>query len=148
MRLLGIDPGKTTGFALIEVSKDASGLIFNVIEEGSISGFGAVNYLTQLTAHKIIIEDFILERRRAHEVAVNDPELLTVRVIGGLMARIPEHLIEWQRNIDKGMCSDNTLRELNLYTGDRHTKDAKRHVVIWARRNLLRIKRVNKGPLT
>lgn len=146
MRILGIDPGRTTGYCLLEVNKDVDGLIFTVIEEGSISGFGAVDYLSQLTAHKVVMEDFILETRRAQQVAVNDPDLLTVRVIGGLMARLPEGSIEFQRNTVKGMCSDNTLRKLGLFSGDRHAKDAKRHAVVWARRALTSIKKVNPGP--
>lgn len=132
--ILGIDPGKTTGWSLIRVGSDAS---FALLESGQVgSGYeGVIAWLSDtpfaLYTDRIVCEDFILRRGSA----MTSDQIAPERGIGVVAAfahsfNIPLTLIPPSRN--KTITNDD-LKQLGLWGQpgheNRHQRDASRVVV-------------------
>lgn len=134
--ICAIDPGVTTGYCLCEYLIADKELV--ILEKGHSNGIEGAHYLASLPAHVWVIERFTLIMHMARGVAVHDPQLMTVQVIGALKALLDHRLTHFQTPSEKQGCPDSELRALNLWqAGDSdHTRDALRHCVVFSRRKV------------
>jgi hypothetical protein len=137
MYVLGIDPGITTGYALLEV-KGAQEYL--KIVAGVMKGYEGVTSLLSLAPvpEAYVIENFTLWPALAVKVSHDDPELLTVRYIGALTHTILSRggRLVFQQPSYKKACPDFLLKKYGLWETRQtpHERDALRHVVAFTRR--------------
>lgn len=129
MRLLCLDPGGCTGYAIFTLSDtDPLTLVeYGQIERG-LEGF--LDWWESRTPGEfdvVVAENFILDQRR--EVS---PELVGLRILGALKVLFPGFLSP--RNQMMKHAPDPFLRKHGLYVnGMKHARDAIRHGVAWAK---------------
>lgn len=125
-RILGLDPGKATGWSLWEY--DAITPLRPVSHgtiEGGLSGFlawwrdGGVEFTTD----EVVCESFRLDGRTPN------PDITPLRIEGALAALWPETI--FQPNTMKLHMTDERIKALGLWwPGKGHDRDSLRHV--WA----------------
>jgi len=132
-RILGIDPGGTTGLALVSVDgSTAPQLIWQKQITGGLEGFLNFHWdeLLDTEIDLIVCESFTL-REGVHGV-----DLTPTYIIGALEALYPLMPIVYQPPKLKPLCDDTRLKEMGLYTPARgHAMDAVRHVMVYLRNN-------------
>lgn len=132
MRLLSLDPGGTTGYAIIEYDDS----YFRIEDSGQISGglegfieWDSENY----TAHSldlIVCESFTLRE------GVYGADLSPVYIIGALEALYQSTKIVYQEPKLKPLCDDERLKKMGYHKrGNPHRNDAVRHGLIYLRNN-------------
>lgn len=133
MVICAVDPGVTTGYALAHLTDDGN---ITIIEKGDVRGIPGARYLAALPASVWVIERFRLIPHMAKQVAINDPDLVTARVIGALEAMVLSDQLLWQQPSDKNGVPDSELHSLHLWANDdsRHVRDALRHVIAYTNR--------------
>lgn len=130
--MLSLDPGGTTGVAIIEYGKTGYNLVKTWQISGGLQGFLDFHWdeLEDWEFDQIICESFDLRE------GVHGADLSPVYIIGALEALYPRALIEivYQKPSQKSLCGDERLRKLNLHTPGRpHANDAVRHGIIYLR---------------
>lgn len=127
-RLLCVDPGGTTGWAIFDYS-DTEPLTLRdcgQIERG-LTGF--LDWWEGREVHfcdVVVAEDFVLDQRTV------SPELVPLRILGALAVLHPGFIA--QRNVMMKHAPDSALRRFGLYVNaQRHARDAIRHGLAWAK---------------
>jgi hypothetical protein len=130
LRILGIDPGVTTGWALLDFEPGTGN--FEIIQFGETHNVKEIEALIPtLDFDLCAIESFYLIPRLAKVVAANDPEGLTQQVIGAMKILVPDDKLFFQRPRKKELCPDRRLIDLGLMRREsKHIKDAMRHCVV------------------
>lgn len=130
-RLLCLDPGGTTGVAIIEYEKDTEPKVVKTFQvAGSLKGFLDFQWdeLESWAFDKIICESFTLRE------GVYGADLSPTYIIGALEALYPLHEIIYQEPHRKPLCDDKRLKKLGIYEPARgHAMDAVRHGIIYLR---------------
>ncbi len=141
MKILTIDPGKTTGYAVTEFfdKKQITALTWGQLDCSTIkSRILSLHVLNILEFDKIIIEDFKLRASKAKEVSINDGNMATARFIGMLeLTFVFIDGIYWQQPSQKSMVTDAMLKSFGLWftpaVENRHAHDALRHAIVFWR---------------
>ena len=128
-KLLSLDPGHTTGFAVF--------IDGNLAESGEINTADTWDGLFELFERVQPVET-VYENYRvyAHKALKHtNQEIRTLRVIGAIEyhAWLYDVVLESQMASEaKGFCSDSLLKKLGLWVkGQRHARDAIRHGVYY-----------------
>jgi hypothetical protein len=131
--VLSLDPGGTTGYALISVDDDSQMYVGRSGQiKGGLKGFLDFHWdvLEDLPVQKIICESFTLRE------GIYGADLSPVYIIGALEALYPTVEIVYQEPKIKPLCDDDRLKKLGLHEpGKPHKNDAIRHAVIYLRNN-------------
>lgn len=131
IRILGIDPGGTTGLALISVDNvSAPNIIWQKQIAGGLEGFLNFHWdeLLDTEIDLIVCESFTL-REGVHGV-----DLSPTYIIGALEALYPAMPIVYQAPKMKPLCDDTRLKKMGFYVPARgHAMDAVRHVMVYLR---------------
>lgn len=132
-RLLCLDPGGTTGVAIIEYDKETEAKVIKTFQvKGSLKGFLDFQWdeLESWAFDKIICESFTLRE------GVYGADLSPVYIIGALEALYPLHEIIYQEPHMKPLCDDQRLKSMGIHEPGRgHAMDAVRHGMIYLRNN-------------
>jgi hypothetical protein len=131
MKVLSLDPGGTTGYAISSVGDDnplyvgLSGQVKN-----GLQGF--------LDFHWDVLEDhqfdFIICENFELREGIYGADLSPVYIIGALEALYPTTEIIYQAPYQKPLVDDDRLKKLGLHEpGKPHRNDAVRHMVIYLR---------------
>ena len=130
-RVLCLDPGGTTGVALIEYNEEtAPEVIFTKQIGNGLQGFLNWHWdeLEDIDFDTIVCESFTLRE------GVYGVDLSPVYVIGALEALYPVHDKIYQAPSTKPLCSNERLKDMGLYEPGRdHAMDALRHGLIYLR---------------
>lgn len=129
--ILSLDPGGTTGYAIILVSEDTELEVLKVGQiKNSLKGFLDFHWdvLDDWKIDKIVCESFNLRE------GIYGADLSAVYIIGALEALYPTIEINYQEPALKPLCDNDRLKRLGLYIpGKEHAMDAVRHGVIHLR---------------
>lgn len=130
--MLSLDPGGTTGVAIIEYGTEDYQLIKTWQIPNGLQGFLDFHWdeLEDWEFDQIICESFDLRE------GVYGADLSPVYIIGALEALYPKATIDlvYQKPSQKSLCGDDRLRKLGLHTPGRpHANDAVRHGIIYLR---------------
>lgn len=132
MILLGLDPGESTGFAVVDTEQESTFVdgLGAILEFGVMDGWREVERL--IVAHKpntIVIEKFVLYPNRA--AAQSYSPMIPSQVIGVIKYLAEQHgipCIEQTASSGKSfMLSD----ELYTHLYSPHARDAARHVGVY-----------------
>ncbi len=130
MRFLSLDPGGTTGIALIEAGADTE----PVIELAAQVSDGLQGFLLWHSYNQHLNWDFVVCESFTLRPSVKFPDLSPVYIIGALEALSPEKPITYQSPSSKPLCDDNVLKRIGFYqVGKPHANDAIRHAIIYLR---------------
>jgi hypothetical protein len=129
MRIVAVDPGVTTGYAFCELKNGSNPP--TVLECGDMRGLSVVSKILSFGADFYILENFMLRPDMARIVSLNDPDLVTVQVLGALKYALQSDEIKIQHPFQKSQITDNLLKKYGLYAlhKSRHTRDAFRHII-------------------
>jgi hypothetical protein len=130
-KILAIDPGGTTGIAIVSFSNQTEPVVshYEEVPDG-LKGFiewykksrDSINW------DIIVCETFTLRQN------VKFPDLSPVYIIGALEAFESPNKIEWQSPAQKHLCDDKRLKIMNMHKpGKGHANDAIRHAIIYLR---------------
>lgn len=130
MRLLALDPGKSTGFAFASIF-DSQGL--TLLSHGQISG-GLDGFIAGWeriggnSADIVIAEGFRLDGRTPN------PDTTTLEILGALRVLRPDFIT--QMNTAKVHAPDSALKRWGLWLpGEQHARDAVRHLIAYVKLN-------------
>lgn len=127
MRLLSLDPGGTTGYAIIDYFDNQ----VELLESGQISD-GLTGFIAEwryLKYDVVVCESFTLRP------SVKFPDLSPVYIIGALEVLSSQYPIVYQPPSSKPLCTDTVLKRLGMYqVGKPHANDAIRHGIIYLRK--------------
>jgi len=139
--ILGIDPGGTTGLALIEFEATTEPRMISVqhIPNG-LAGFLDWQLKVERVWDFIVCENFTV-RPGVHGV-----DITPAYIIGAIEALEGKHVkINYQTPSQKPLCDDAALKRLGVHsTGMGHANDAARHAIIYLR-NVRHIPTLKKG---
>ena len=129
---LCLDPGGTTGVALLEYNEDSYKFKRTWQIKNGLRGFLDFHWdeLEDIKIDQIICEDFDLRE------GVRGVDLSATYVIGALEALYPFGLYDlvYQKPSQKALCSDARLHKMELHEAGRgHANDAVRHGIIYLR---------------
>jgi len=131
--ILSLDPGGTTGAALVQVTKNSPpAVIWTRQIPNGLKGFLDWHWdeLEDIDIDLIVCEDFTL-REGVHGV-----DLSPVSIIGALEALYVLTPIVYQAPKIKPLCDDTRLKKMGFHTpGKQHANDAVRHALIYLRNN-------------
>jgi hypothetical protein len=127
-RMLSLDPGGTTGLAIVEWSKNTEPEIIKTAQvNDGLHGFLRYHWdeLEKWPFDRIVCESFTLRE------GVYGVDLSPVYIIGALEALYPAHEIIYQEPHMKPLCDDDRLKKMGIYEPGRgHAMDAVRHSMI------------------
>ena len=127
IQILGVDPGGTTGFCVIEYTPESRPVLKEAWEEsGGLGGVLAIR--DKIIKHEIVVcESFTLRP------GVKMPDLSPVYIIGALEALMPyQDSLVYQQPSAKVLCPDEKLKKIEMYQrGHPHANDAIRHAIIY-----------------
>lgn len=132
--MLSLDPGGTTGVAIIEYGHEEFNLIKIWQIPNGLQGFLDFHWdeLEDWEFDHIVCESFDLRE------GVHGADLTPTYIIGALEALYPRAVVPtiYQKPSQKALCGDDRLRKLGLHTpGKPHANDAVRHGIIYLRNN-------------
>lgn len=126
-QILGVDPGGTTGFCVIEYGPDSKPVLKEAWQEaGGLGGVLAIR--DKIIKHEIVVcESFTLRP------GVKMPDLSPVYIIGALEALMPyQDSLVYQQPSAKVLCPDDKLKKIGMYqVAKPHANDAIRHAIIY-----------------
>lgn len=127
MRLLALDPGKTTGFAFASIFDNEP---LTILSTGQISGGldGFISWCRRSgdTADTVIAEGFRLDSRTVK------PDTTPLLILGALRVLRPDFIT--QMNTAKVHAPDSALKRWGMWLpGQQHARDAIRHLVAYAK---------------
>jgi len=138
-RILGLDPGGTTGWAIVEYDETTMPLLQ---EHGQIENGheGFIEAWPHLPQHDVIVcESFTLRE------GIRGVNIEPAYVIGALEA-LTIDTIFYQTPSYKTLCDNDALKRLNMYVkGKQHTRDAIRHSVIYLKTKKKHKPTINMG---
>lgn len=128
-KILGLDPGVTTGWAIVEYADDAQPVL---LHNGQIADGhkGFINYWDELPSFDFVVcESFTLRE------GIRGVNIEPAYVIGALEAIKPAE-IHYQTPALKSLCDNDALKRLNMYVrGQQHARDAIRHAIVFLKKN-------------
>ncbi len=131
--MLSLDPGGTTGYAIMVVWEDEP---VEVVRSGQIQhglkGFLDFHWdvLESVKIDKIVCESFALRE------GIYGADLTPTYIMGALEALYPTTEIIYQEPKLKPLCDDARLKRLRMHVpGKPHMMDAVRHGIIYLRNN-------------
>ena len=129
-RVLGIDPGGTTGIAIVSFAEGVAPVVshYEQVPDG-LNGFIEWHKNNQHLSWDIIVcENFTLRQ------SVKFPDLSPVYIIGALEALEWPNKIIYQSPAQKHLCDDKRLQVMGMHKpGNGHANDAIRHAIIYLR---------------
>lgn len=132
MKIIGIDPGLTTGFAMYDTSTG----LFEAKEYERAVLYRRLDRLVWLGSHNessrptIVIESFTINAKTAKKSQQPD----ALRVIGAVdyLRQTGGILIQFSPTTRKAFATDAKLKKLGWFSGGRgHADDAARHVLAY-----------------
>jgi len=129
-RILAIDPGGTTGIAIVSFSDNLEPVVSHHEQvPNGLAGFIEWYKSNQhLTWDVIVCENFTLR------INVKFPDLSPVYIIGALEALEWPTKIVYQSPAQKHLCDDKRLKLMGMHKpGNGHANDAIRHAIIYLR---------------
>lgn len=129
-RILAIDPGGTTGIAIISFSDDLAPVVshYEQVPDGLAGFIKWYKNNWSLGWDIIVCENFTLRQ------SVKFPDLSPVYIIGALEALEPNIEIIYQSPAQKHLCDDKRLKIMDMHKpGNGHANDAIRHAIIYLR---------------
>jgi hypothetical protein len=130
VRFLSIDPGGTTGLAIIEAGVDTP----PVLEYAQQVSDGLQGFLTWCHYSQNEQLDFVVCESFTLRPSVKFPDLSPVYIIGALEALYQDKSITYQPPSSKPLCDDDVLKRIGMYqVGKPHNNDAIRHGIIYLR---------------
>lgn len=131
--ILSLDPGGTTGVALLEVDDESiAEVVWTKQITGGLKGFLDFHWdqLENMNIDVIVCESFTLRE------GIYGADLSPVSIIGALEALYPTTKLVYQEPKLKPLCDNERLKKLGIYeTGRQHAMDAVRHAIIYLRNN-------------
>jgi hypothetical protein len=129
MKVMAIDPGKTTGYCYGQIYQD-------VLEYYPFQRIDEVDdlweKLTTFQPRFIIIEDFEFRKQSRAGLVLFSVELIGVTRLYSLIAQHQVTVFIQKAAEGKGYYRDETLKSKNLYKrGIPHAMDASRHLLQW-----------------
>lgn len=150
MRVIAVDPGVTTGIVVAEVER---GAVTDVLWFGQLACNRDVAWwleerrvaktvgklFMRWGCTQIVMEDFLI---RAGVDAVSNRDLLSPCRVGlAIVTALPKRFVArcaWQSPSDMSVMTDDRMKKLDLFQpGLPHVNDAMRHMVIFARRQVI-----------
>lgn len=130
-KILSIDPGGTTGIAIVSFSETIEPVV-SLYEEVPNGLEGFIDWYKEnkdiLKWDIIVCETFTLRQN------VKFPDLSPVYIIGALEAFESPNKIIWQSPAQKSLCNDARLKTMRMHVpGKGHANDAIRHAIIYLR---------------
>lgn len=129
-RILAIDPGGTTGVAIVSFSENLAPVVshYEQIPDGLAGFIKWYKNNWHLGWDIIVCENFTLR------INVKFPDLSPVYIIGALEALMWGEQIVYQSPAQKTLCDDTRLKAMGMYKpGNGHANDAIRHAIIYLR---------------
>lgn len=129
MIILGLDPGVTTGWAIVSVDDDSEPVMIECgqIVEGHLGFIKNWDALMSYEPNLIVCESFTLRE------GIKGVNIEPTYVIGALNALTKIDII-YQPPSYKIMCDNIALKHLLMYArGKQHARDAARHIAIYLR---------------
>jgi hypothetical protein len=125
MIILSIDPGVTTGFAIVSLGPGGS---ITPLAEGEKKFPAGVRVLLRAVPRVdlVIFETFVLRKPLIGDT------LVTVQVIGAVRYIVPEERLVPQTPLMKSRISDIILKKYGLLRQSKHVCDAYRHILVYA----------------
>lgn len=129
MHVLGIDPGGTTGVAVLSVHEG------RLVEQAHLRRAGVYENLERLVgmADVVAIERFVISQR----TLTKSRQMDAMYVVGAVEYVCSQRGVGFYLQLvsdAKAAFSDQMLRSLGLYSTNRHERDAIRHALLLARR--------------
>ena len=127
-KILGLDPGGTTGWAIIEYLDDAPPVLcaYGQIHNGHIGFIDAWKALPEFDF--VVCESFTLRE------GIKGVNIEPAYVIGALEAQRVKKVI-YQSPALKALCDNDALKRMGLYIKSaQHARDAIRHAAIYLKR--------------
>jgi len=122
MVVLALDPGHTTGWAVLTEEK--------VVATGLFPGYDELLEILQKYCPEVaVIEDFVLHPWRANALAWN--QLWTVQILGVMKYLLDEQSIPYE--LQSSSLVKRTSKRLVGYTSD-HERDAVTHGIVYLQR--------------
>lgn len=143
-RILGLDPGLTTGWAIIEYTNDTEP---DLIDYGQIP-FGHIGFIKEW--HELPHFDFIVCESFTLREGIKGVNIEPTYVIGALEALLheqgKEQLIIYQMPSYKTLCDNEALKRLDAYMkGKQHARDAARHAIVYLKTKIKHKPTIIKG---
>ena len=132
MKLLSLDPGGTTGYAIVDYTDSD----FKVETSGQIKG-GLKGFIEwDSEQYDADLLDLIVCESFALREGIYGADLSPVYIIGALEALYQDNKKVYQEPKLKPLCDDARLKRMGLFEpGKPHRNDAVRHAVIYLRNN-------------
>ncbi len=138
LRILGVDPGDTTGYAFIEVEHRGPGFhTYKMLAMGDASFPGGILPLVQIImkeAHVVAVEDYIIRQPHIGQSPI------AIKVIGAIqvvMSALPEKELLMQQPSEKRRAPNTFIKSLHLPPiRSLHIEDAVRHVIIYVQKHM------------
>ena len=140
-KILGLDPGVTTGFAIIEYQDDSEP---KLIDHGQIPNghLGFIDHWFKFKSYDLIVcESFTLRE------GIKGVTIEPAYVIGALEAlNLDETEIIYQQPSFKTLCDNDALKNLEMYVrGQQHARDAIRHPIAYLKTKIKHTHTLKKG---
>lgn len=135
MRILSLDPGKTTGAVVFDSDGIASGVIVATHQIDYSDAFTFLDGIIGSALDAIVIERFVISQRTLKNVRVEE----TFDVIGGAkcLAKLRGIPVYRQAASDaKTAYPDVRIKDLGFAIVGRHAKDALRHALLFTHKTL------------
>lgn len=126
-KVLAVDPGGTTGYAIFYVNGD----VIKMIDCGQIKGYSGLDRFVSIARPSVLV---IEEFRVRINAAVIGATLETIEVVGvaKYLAGLYEAMVVLQQPSQKTFFNDERLKALGLYqVGQQHARDAIRHALYY-----------------
>lgn len=132
MKFLSLDPGGTTGFAIINYGRTQAPIVerFGQITDGLDGFIKWYDINGRYDWSFVVCESFILRP------GVHGADITPAYVIGALAALEAAHdcTVAYQPPSQKKLCDDDVLKRMGMYQpGKPHANDAIRHGIIYLR---------------
>lgn len=127
-RLLALDPGETTGYAIFHNCELVEASSFETYKEGQINWQNLIEHVGAVAYDEVVCENY---RIYSHKLSRHSfSEVPTLRIIGGieLLCHQEDMSIHYQMAATvKGFMTDKKLQEWGFFGTNKHARDAIRH---------------------
>lgn len=136
MLIVGVDPGGTTGLALVRTTDGGDEI--DIVETQHIVGMGSIQWIDNLLRDRVPIqvaaEAFTIAERTLRGTRSGVMEALYT--IGAIRYLCYKHGVAFTLQTPaqaKNAYTDSTLRALKIWRANPHERDALRHALLYAR---------------
>ena len=136
-KLLALDPGETTGYAVFNCSAGKSPILEDCGHIDTSGIESAVKHLTMLLndvrPDRVVLEDYRVYAAKTEQHTYSN--LMTPQMIGIILAFCEQRKIgtaKQMASLAKGFCTDDKLKFWKMYIrGKKHARDAIRHGIYY-----------------